>query len=197
MSAVALLEYYTLDDYRHWEGDWELIHGIPLAMAPSSGVTHQRIARRLQRQFDEAFDQCPKCEVFYEIDVEFSADTVTRPDILVVCHPLDGERITRAPALIAEVLSPKTARRDEQTKFQLYRDEGVGYYILLYPQSAKAKVYRLIDGDYRKVGDFHRETCPIELPDCVVEVVMRSGPSGRLMPKVVQAEGFWSAVKPD
>ncbi|WPL17292.1 hypothetical protein Thiowin_02293 [Thiorhodovibrio winogradskyi] len=170
MSAVATLEYYTLDDYRHWKGDWELIHGVPLAMSPSPGVEHQRVARRFQRQFDEAFDQCPQCEVFYDIDVEFSADTVTRPDVLVVCNPLDGDRITRAPTLIAEVVSPNTARRDEQSKFQLYRDEGVSYYLLLYPKQAKAKVYRLVDGDYRKVGDFHRERCSIELPECEVDV---------------------------
>ena len=170
MSSVAVLEHYTLDDFRSWEGDWELIRGVPLAMTPSPGVSHQRIARRFQRQFDEAFDHCPTCEVFYEIDVEFSADTVTRPDVLAICSPIDGDRITRAPALVAEVLSPKTARRDEQTKFQLYRDEGVGYYILLYPDLAKAKVYRLVDGDYRKVGDFQREICRVELPHCVVDV---------------------------
>lgn len=170
MPSAAVLERYTLDDFYHWEGDWELIGGIPLAMAPSPGVTHQRVARRFQRQFDEAFDQCANCEVFYEIDVEFSADTVTRPDVLVICHPLEGDRITRAPTLIAEVISPKTARRDEQAKFQLYREEAVDYYILLYPDPGKAKVYRLVDGDYRKVGDFQREICRIELPDCVVDV---------------------------
>jgi Uma2 family endonuclease len=90
--------------------------------------------------------------------------------VIVICFEPDGDRITRAPALIAEVVSPKTARRDEQTKFQLYRDEGVGYYILLYPNEAKAKVYQLIDGEYRKLGDFQRESCPIGLPDCRIEL---------------------------
>lgn len=170
ISAVSVIEYYTLEEYRHWEGDWELIHGVPLAMTPSPGVAHQRVARRFQRQFDEAFDHCQRCEVLYEIDVEFSDDTVTRPDVIVICDPPDGDRITRAPALIAEVISPQTARRDEQTKFQLYRDEGVGYYLLLYPSQTKVRVYRLVDGDYRNIGDFQREICPIELPDCVVEV---------------------------
>ncbi len=162
------IELYCLDDYRRWEGDWELIRGMPLAMAPSPGVEHQRVARRLLRQFDAFFDACPTCEVFYEIDVEFSEDTVTRPDVIVVCGALEGERIVRAPALIAEVISPKTAMRDERTKFQLYRDEGVGYYLLLYPRQTKAKVYRLVDGEYRKVGDFQRETCSIVLPDCTI-----------------------------
>lgn len=170
MSTAAIVEYYTIEDYQHWQGDWELMRGIPLAMSPSPGVAHQRVARRFQRQFDEAFDHCPHCEVFYEIDVELSQDTVIRPDVIVICDPLDGDRITRAPALVAEVISPKTARRDEQTKFQLYCEEGVGYYILLYPQQNKAKVYRLIEGAYRKVGDFQHERCRIELPNCVVDL---------------------------
>ena len=55
------------------------------------------------------------------------------------------------------VVPPATARRDELTKFQLYRDEGVSWYVLVYPSAAKAKVYRLVEGDYRKVGDFHDE----------------------------------------
>ena len=33
MSAVV--ELYTYDDYVKWEGDWELIDGRPLAMAPA------------------------------------------------------------------------------------------------------------------------------------------------------------------
>lgn len=101
MSSAAVIEHYTLDDFRRWKGDWELIRGVPLAMTPSPGVAHQRVARRFQRQFDEDFDDCTNCEVFYEIDVEFSADTVTRPDVLVICSPIDGDRITRAPALVA------------------------------------------------------------------------------------------------
>ena len=29
------VETYTYEDYKRWEGDWELIDGVPLAMAPS------------------------------------------------------------------------------------------------------------------------------------------------------------------
>lgn len=170
MSAIAAIEYYTREDYRHWKGDWELIRGTPLAMSPSPSVGHQRIAGRLFVQLAEALDQCPNCEALYEIDVEFSDDTVTRPDVIVICHSPDADRLTRAPALIAEVISPRTARRDEQTKFQLYQEEGVDHYVLLYPDQRNAKVYRLIDGTYRKVGDFQQEQCSFELPDCVVDV---------------------------
>lgn len=170
MSSDAVVERYCLDDYRQWEGDWELIRGIPLAMAPSPGVEHQRLSGRLFAQISQHLANCPRCEALYEIDVEFAEDTVTRPDLIIICFAPEGDRIARAPALIVEVVSPKTARRDEQTKFQLYRNEGVGYYLLLYPRQAKAKVYRLVNGDYWKVGDFQRERCTIELPDCAIDL---------------------------
>jgi len=41
--ALAYQEYYTFEDYQQWEGDWELIEGMPYAMAPSATVTHQTV----------------------------------------------------------------------------------------------------------------------------------------------------------
>jgi hypothetical protein len=35
MKAQPLPELYTLEDYRPWEADWELIRGMALAMASS------------------------------------------------------------------------------------------------------------------------------------------------------------------
>ncbi|MBK1723987.1 Uma2 family endonuclease [Thiocystis violacea] len=91
------IEHDSLSDYREWEGDWELIQGMPLAMAPSPGIEHQRASMRISRQIDQTLDDCPHCEVLFELEVEFSDDTVVRPDVPVICHAPDGERLTRAP----------------------------------------------------------------------------------------------------
>ncbi|RLA82720.1 MAG: Uma2 family endonuclease, partial [Epsilonproteobacteria bacterium] len=32
MSNLAYQEYYTKDDYAHWEGDWEIVDGVAYAM---------------------------------------------------------------------------------------------------------------------------------------------------------------------
>jgi len=32
-NAVKLLPHYTYSDYENWEGQWELIDGIPYAMS--------------------------------------------------------------------------------------------------------------------------------------------------------------------
>ena len=169
MSTQTAIETYTVHDYRLWEGDWELIHGQPAGMAPSPGLTHQALSMAIARQLDEALDDCPHCQSLFEIDVEFSEDTVVRPDVLVICYQPEGDRLTRAPDLVFEVISPKTARRDEVVKFDLYRAEGVAHYVLIYPDAKKAKVWRLVDGQYRKVGDFHDETYRFDLSKCAID----------------------------
>ncbi|QEP45079.1 hypothetical protein D5085_06880 [Ectothiorhodospiraceae bacterium BW-2] len=72
-----------------------ILDGIPLAMAPSPGFQHQRVAMNMAFQLRQLLDSCPHCQVLYEIDVEFSEDTVVRPDLIVICHTPEGERITR------------------------------------------------------------------------------------------------------
>lgn len=44
MTVIRLedLPYYTYDDYKSWEGRWELIHGIPYAMSPYPTLKHIR-----------------------------------------------------------------------------------------------------------------------------------------------------------
>jgi len=170
MNAPAIVEHYTLADYRQWEGDWELIDGFPCAMAPSPIFAHQTVSAEIHALLHEALEDCPHCRALYGIDVQFSDDTVVRPDVLVICHEPDGDWITRAPELIFEIISPRTARRDEVTKFQLYREEGVAWYVIVYPDLRKAKVWRLTDGEYRKLGDFHDETQRFELSKCAIDL---------------------------
>ena len=164
MSKRPAAEAYTVQDYLQWEGDWELIRGQPVAMVPSPSFEHQQVSAAIFRQLDESLDDCPHCQAVFGIDLEFAQDTVVRPDVLVICYQPESERLTRAPDLIFEVISPKTARRDEVVKFDLYRTEGVPHYVLVYPEAKKAKVWRLVEGEFGKVGDFHDETHSLELP---------------------------------
>ena len=169
MSTQPAPQTYTVQDYVQWEGDWELLYGHPIAMSPSPAFTHQVVSFAIAQQLGEILEDCPHCQALYEIDVEFAHDTVVRPDVLVICYQPEGERLTRAPDLIFEVISPKTARHDEVVKFNLYRTEGVAYYVLVYPDAKKAKVWRLMDGEYRKVADFHDETYRFDLSKCSIE----------------------------
>lgn len=39
MSALQILPHYSFEDWKHWEGKWELIYGIPYAMTGSCAQT--------------------------------------------------------------------------------------------------------------------------------------------------------------
>lgn len=86
----------------------------------------------------------------------------------MICYEPD-EWLTKTPEIIFEVISKSTAKRDEVLKFDLYQNEGVKYYILVYPESKKAKVYKLIDFVYRKIGDYSDEIFTFDVDSCKID----------------------------
>jgi hypothetical protein len=52
--AVRILPHYTYADYKHWEGNWELIEGIPYAISPAPLPKHQYIASNLTGELRNA-----------------------------------------------------------------------------------------------------------------------------------------------
>ena len=54
----------------------------------------------------------------------------------------------------------------EQLKFELYQREGVPYYVLVYSEQKTARVYGLVDGKYRKIGDLINKATHVSLNDC-------------------------------
>ncbi len=166
--SIAYIEHYTIEDYALWKGDWELVDGMPYAMAPSPIVTHQSINGKVFAQLNELLEECEECQALFEIDWTVCHDTVVRPDTLVICYEPD-EKLTKKPELIFEVTSPSTVLKDEKVKFEIYEREGVGYYILVYPDDKVAKVYELKEGRYIKMGDFSDEKAKFLLDGCEIE----------------------------
>lgn len=144
--TLAYQEFYTTDDYSRWEGEWELIEGMPYAMSPSPSVTHQTVSINLATSLKNSLNnksnvkQCDDCLVLMETDWQISNDTVVRPDVMAVCQTI-GEKVLVTPDLIVEVVSSSSTKRDELMKFELYQKEGVSYYILAYPDKRLAKAY--------------------------------------------------------
>ncbi|BCD67253.1 Uma2 family endonuclease [Nitratiruptor sp. YY09-18] len=124
MGARGILEHYTYEDYKLWEGDWELIGGVAYAMAPSPVKRYQNLNVKIVTQLEEAFENCPECEVLVEEDYKIAEDTVVCQNIAVVCDDENENYIAKAPLIVVEIISPKTARRDEVIKFSLYEKEG-------------------------------------------------------------------------
>jgi len=167
---MCAFEYYTYEDYKEWEGDWELIDGIAYAMAPSPIKDHQYFLFRISFLFGKEIEKCKKCKAFVEMDYKINEYNVVRPDLSILCKEDKEEKfISITPELIVEIISPKTARRDEKIKFEIYEKEGVKYYILIYPAEKKAKVYINKDG-FKKVGDFREESFEFDLNGCKANI---------------------------
>ena len=156
--SVAEIINYTYEDYLNWEGEWELIEGLPVSMAPAPMKIHQRLAGEIFMALNQGREEdCSECEILYETDWKVSDETLLRPDIVLACEDEHEAYLSKAPKVIVEILSPSTAKKDETIKFDIYESEGVQYYILVYPDDLKAKVYSLKEGRYVKVGDYTHE----------------------------------------
>ena len=167
---MCAIEYYTYNDYKLWKGDWELIDGIPLAMSPAPLRKHQLLASELIYHFRNQLDDCLECEVLGEIDYKVSDDTILRPDIVLTCGETNEAYLTKAPEIVVEIISKSTAKRDEKYKFKIYEAEKVKYYVLVYPEDLKAKIYRLDKKKYDKEGDFLQEKYRFEETTCNIEL---------------------------
>ncbi len=153
MSLPQIEIRYTIEDYRRWEGDWELIEGIPYAMAPSPLGRHQLICLILGSFLEEQLRECAEeCFVYPELDWIIDQETVVRPDLVLVCRRI-SEYLTEPPLVAVEVVSSNTARKDEILKFALYEREGVKYYVLVYPELKKARIFALKEKKFEKVFD--------------------------------------------
>jgi Uma2 family endonuclease len=170
MSALRQdLPNYTFEDYQSWEGHWEIIDGVVYAMAPAPSLYHQSISHKIARLLGQALDRCEQCTALLPVDWKIAENTVVQPDNLVVCYPLEGNYLTKAPSLIFEVLSKSTAIKDQNTKFALYEQEGVPYYVLVSQDDKVAKVYQLQQGKYIKLADVDKETITFDLGKCQIE----------------------------
>jgi len=148
------LPRYTIRDYERWQGDWELVEGIPYALA-SPSLTHQRVvvllSMLLELQLEEK-EECKDCVLTIDTDYVVSEDTVFRPDLAIVCSNKD-EKITKTPKLIIEVVSPASRKMDEEIKPIYYSKEGVKYYLLVYPQERKMVLKLLTEeGRYKDLN---------------------------------------------
>ncbi len=47
MAAIEYLPHYTYEDYKQWEGKWELIGGVAYAIALAPMIEHQIISNNI------------------------------------------------------------------------------------------------------------------------------------------------------
>src|SRR5688500_2198297 len=135
VKKIAYIPQYTYADYIQWEGRWELINGIPYAMTPLPSLKHQNISGNIHHQLKNILSGCLDCTPMLPVDWKVKEDMILQPDNSVICYPLPDENyIIKAPVLIFEILSPSTATKDKEIKYEIYQKQGVKYYIIVEPK---------------------------------------------------------------
>lgn len=155
---------YSYADYLTWQIDEtiELIKGKISLMSPAPGLSHQRISWQLSG-FCFQYFRNKSCRAFtapFDVrlhnrkkSIQANKDiyTVVQPDLCVICdnNKLDEKGCLGAPDWIIEILSKGNAKKEMQTKFDLYQESGVKEYWLVYPYE-QAVFQFLLDEDLEK-----------------------------------------------
>lgn len=162
IDELDLNKRYTYQDYLGWHFDErvELIFGRIYQLPSFPGLKHQRVSMALIRLISNfLYRKTP--EIFHApFDVRFplqnpeKIDTVVQPDISIICDPgkIDDKGCNGAPDWIIEILSPRTASKDLNEKFQLYQHAGVQEYWVVHPHEGTLLVYVLNEvGEYQLI----------------------------------------------
>lgn len=129
-------------------------------MTPSPNLRHQDLVGRLYLSLGAVLEDRPdRGRLFLSLfDVVFPFHDVVEPDLVFVASDqldiLTAQNIQGTPALVLEVLSPSTRKRDREVKRRLYERAGVREYWLVDPDLNSVVVYRrALDGAFPAVAN--------------------------------------------
>ncbi len=153
---------FTYQDYLQLPEEpgyrYEVLEGI-LVKDPSPNVMHQRVSRRLQRILEDYFWSVdPDGEVFgAPLDTTFGEMNVVQPDLFYVSgeqkNIIREARIDGSPALIVEILSPNSRRKDRLQKMRIYQRAQVQHYWIVDPEEKTLECFALREGTYAVVAN--------------------------------------------
>ncbi|MCK9635112.1 MAG: Uma2 family endonuclease [Methylobacter tundripaludum] len=164
LSQLDLNATYSYADYLTWqlEETVELIKGKIMAMSPAPSLKHQSVITNLGGSLYQYFHK-KTCKLFYApFDIKLynskksrltdqQVFSVVQPDLCVIC---DKDKLTEqgcngAPDWIIEVLSPGNTKKEMRLKYDIYQENGVIEYWLVYPY--EQAVYQFVlDQDTEK-----------------------------------------------
>ncbi|MEM6281948.1 MAG: Uma2 family endonuclease [Chloroflexota bacterium] len=156
-TRVRATDYYQLPEY----ADHDLIQLIDgeviVSMPPIP--KHQDIAGEIFYLFKTIARQSGARTFFSPIEVVLDEHNVFEPDVLYLkpdsACTVGEKRLSGAPDLVVEVLSPGTAKYDRQQKYEAYERHGVGEYWIVDPLHDIIEVWTLgEDGLFKRQGAY-------------------------------------------
>jgi Uma2 family endonuclease len=135
---------------------YELIEG-DLEMSPAPDRVHQAILRKISFLLWEFLEREPLGEIYFApVDVFLTDLNVYQPDLVFISKArlsiLTDQGLERAPDLVVEVLSPKTAKLDREIKGEVYACTGVKELWIVDPDLKEVHVYHLAKSVDRPAG---------------------------------------------
>ncbi|HET9503822.1 MAG TPA: Uma2 family endonuclease [Hymenobacter sp.] len=184
ISQLDLSKSYTYADYLSWKFTdlVELVRGHVVRKMSGPVTVHQRCSMNFSRLIDN-FLVGKTCQVFaapFDVRLWRSTGngddqirTVVQPDLCVICDPtkIDKRGCLGAPEWVIEIISPRTAVYDTKTKFELYAENGVAEYWIVFPGEQSITTFVLHNGEYQPTGVYD-EIGPIRshtLPELQLE----------------------------
>ncbi|MEF2967458.1 Uma2 family endonuclease [Paenibacillus sp. M1] len=149
-------DYARLDDGNRYE----LADGVLELMTPAPTPKHQVVSSTIQNLL---MNSCQSEYIILAspIDLILSNKEVRQPD-LVMIHRNKIDIITQRgiegiPDLVAEILSPHSAKRDKLIKRKVYADYGIPEYWIVDPPHETLDQYVLANGRYELLNVFDRD----------------------------------------
>lgn len=149
VMPAALDRYYTREEVLAFPQDgnrYELVHG-ELLVSPAPRAVHQTVVLNLAVALREYVRRHGIGQVFIApADISFGGldDVLVQPDVFAVGPEYRDEEewdAIRTLTLVAEVLSPTSARFDRFTKRRLYQEQQVPLYWIVDPGTRRAEVW--------------------------------------------------------
>ncbi|HEX6144908.1 MAG TPA: Uma2 family endonuclease [Geminicoccaceae bacterium] len=130
----------TVEEFLEWLDRWpddpafELIEGVPVAMAPGRAI-HARLKAEIWLALREGIRAAElQCEAFIDgIGIRVDEWSVYQPDVMVHCGERvdDESRLVPEPIIVVEVLSPTTQHVDTGRKLEGYfRVPSIVHYLI-------------------------------------------------------------------
>jgi Uma2 family endonuclease len=172
---------YTVDDVRAMPDDgnrYETIAG-ELFVTPAPSPRHQTVLARLHLILGVYVEHHRLGQLWFApLDVVLGPMTLVEPDMLFVRRDRGGivtaRDVAGAPDLVAEVLSPGTARTDRGRKRALYQEEAISE-------------YWVVDAERRQIEVWH----PGASEAVVVRDVLRWQPDPGVEPVTISVEDLF------
>lgn len=159
-SSTIRRELWTADDFLNWLEPGihaDLIDGEKSMHSPVN-LRHADLTNFVDRLLAAHIEKHRLGRLYREVvAVRLGSRNVFLPDLAFVpadrLAELPDTHIPFAPALVVEVLSPRTADRDVGPKFAAYEEHGVEEYWVLDPQTLDHRFYRRKEGILTAFGE--------------------------------------------